>query len=381
MAHADIEKKHTGKVKKTFIYVLVLVLIAIVFGGLFGFNVLRMHFIKKAVSHYRPPPVTISAEKAQTQTWHPRIAAVGTLVAVNGVDVTSETSGIIVHIHFKSGQLVKQGEPLIKLDDTVDQQELKNLQAQLKLAAINFERIQKLYKKRAVSVSQVDTSRAKLQQEQALVAKTQAQINQKTIKAPFAGKLGVRLVNVGEFIKPGIQIVSLQSFDPLYAQFTLPEQYLRNIYIGQPILLNVGTYKNEVFHGKITAINSKVNEKTRNILVQATVPNDEQRLYPGLFANVKVILPQQHNVVTIPQTAISYSLYGDAVYVVKASKKDQQGKSTLHAYRQFVRIGARRGSVIAIKEGLKAGQTVITSGQLKLTPGTQVVINNSAEKK
>lgn len=347
--------------------IIMIIALVIVFGGIFGWGMVRSIFMQRYFANFQPPPVTISTTKAKTAVWQPFINAVGSVVAINGVQVTSEVPGMVVKINFQSGQLVKQGDSLVQLDIDEDLQDLKNFQAQLALAQITFRRQSILYKGRNVAKADLDQARATLEQAEANVGKTQVLIEKKNIKAPFSGKLGIRMVNLGQFIQAGTGVVSLQSTDPLYVQFTLPEQYLNSLRVGQLIELTVESQGNKIFSGKIDALNAEVSTDTRNILVQATVPNPQYLLYPGMFANVNVILPQQQNVVTVPQTAVIYNLYGDAVYVVKSGK----------AYIRYVTLGERRNNEVAVLKGLQAGEEVVTAGQLKLSDGVAVVVNNS----
>lgn len=349
--------------------IIMIIVLVIVFGGIFGWGLVRSIFMKRYFATFQPPPVTISTAKAKSAVWQPFIEAVGSVIAINGVQVTSEVPGMVVKINFQSGQMVKQGDPLIQLDDSTDQQDLKNFQAQLTLAQITFRRQSILYKGRNVAKADLDQARATLEQAQANVGKTQVLIEKKNIKAPFSGKLGIRMVNLGQYIEAGTGIVSLQSMDPLYVQFTLPEQYLNALRVGQPIEITVESQGKKLFTGKINALNAEVSTDTRNILVQATVPNPQYLLYPGMFADVSVILPQQQNIITVPQTAVIYNLYGDAVYIVKSGK----------AYIRYVTVGERRNSEVAILKGLQTGEEVVTSGQLKLSDGVQVVVNNSID--
>lgn len=354
-----------------------IIALVIVFGGIFGFDYARSYFMGKFFASFEPPPAVISATKAKSETWTPAIDAVGSLVAVNGVDVSAETSGMVVKIFFQSGDSVKKGQPLVQLDDRADQQDLKNFQAQLALAKINYDRSQKLYKQKAVSEAQRDTDKAKMQEAVASVAKTEVLISEKLIKAPFAGKIGIREINLGQYVSPGSSVVTLQLLNPLYVQFYLPQQDYKDLYVNQPIELTVDAYPDKKFKGKITAINAKVDTNTRNILIQASLPNDGNLLVPGMFANTKVLLPKQDNVITVPQTAISFSLYGDSIYVINQDGKDKKGKPILKVKREYIKVGDRRAGQVAILSGIKAGDEIVTSGQLKLQDGMRVEINNS----
>lgn len=355
---------------------IMVIALIIFFGLLFGYNFAKAMMIKIFMSRYQPPPVAVSATKAVATTWHPVINTVGTLVAVNGVQLNSQQAGQLIKINFTSGQMVKAGDPLVQLDDAIDQQDLLNYSAQLKLAQVSYNRLSKLLSSKVVAQAEVDKAQAKLQEAQSAVNKTKVIINQKNIVAPFAGKIGIRLVNLGQFIAAGTPIVSLQSLDPLYVQFSLPEQNLPQLYVGQDINVKVDGYKGKVFHGKINAINANVNTDTHNILVQATLANPQLILYPGMFANVEVILPSQQQVITVPQTSIYYNLYGDSAFIIKETGKDKKGKPILTAKQVFVKVGEARGNEVAILKGISANDEVITSGQLKLHDGAQVVINN-----
>lgn len=357
--------------------VIMIIALVIVFGGIFGWDFIKSRMIANAIAHSERPPVYVATAIAKSTTWQPIIPAVGTFVAINGVDVTSEVSGTVNKILFDSGDVVNAGQPLVKLDDSTDLQDLKNYQAQLKLAKINFERQKDLYARRATSQSLVDSAEAQYQEAQAMVGKTEVLIAKKTISAPFAGRIGIRQVNLGQYVSPGTGLVTLQSFNPIHVQFSLPEQDLKNLHVGQTVEVRVDAYPDEVFKSKITAINSKVDPNTRNILIQATLPNPDHKLYPGMFANVAVLLPTENQVVTVPQTAIAYSLYGDIVYFVKQNGTNKKGQPILVADRAFVKVGQRRGGQVAIISGVKPNQEVIIAGQLKLEPGVRIAINNS----
>lgn len=350
-------------------------------GGIFGL-IFSWYFIKKLfflffMLTYHPAPVTVEAVTAAPTVWRSYLSSVGTLTAVNGVDISAQTSGIVKEIRFTSGQFVKAGDVLVLLDTSVEQAQLKDNQAKLKLAQLNYERNQKLIKKNAVAVSVNDSSFAELQQAEAGVEGSLARIKEKTILAPFDGKIGIRLIDLGGFVSPGTPIVTLQSLDPLLVQFTLPEQNVPLIFLGQPVEVSLDLdSKNVTVQGEITAINSKVDPNTRNILVQARLPNKELQLYPGMFCTVKIWLREQNNVIALPQTAISYSLHGDSIYVIKDESKGHHKKPVLKAYRQYVKTGERRDDLVRILSGLNPNDRVVTSGQLKLQNGTPVVIDN-----
>lgn len=352
-----------------------LIIVGIIFGIIFGWYGAKKLLFTWIMGHYEPPAVTISASIATKKTWQSFVTSVGTLTAINGVDISAEAPGIVKEIHFESGQFVNQGDTLVLLDTRVEQAQLKANQSQLKLAQINFERDKTLAKRNVLSQASLDTSLAQLEQAEAGVEQVQARIKQKTITAPFSGKIGIRLIDIGEYVSAGTPMVSLQSLDPLYVRFNLPEQYVPKLYQGQPIDITTG---NQVIHGYISAVNSKVDQVTRNILVEATIPNKNMQVYPGMFAAVTVWMNDKKNVITLPQTAISYSLHGDSVFIIKT--KDKKSKEPISkAYRQYVKVGERRNDEVTITEGVKPGDSVVTSGQLKLQNGTHVVIDNSVE--
>lgn len=355
-----------------------LLYVGIFFTIVFGVYGVRKALFIFGMMHYQPPAVTVSSTTVVSKNWQSYLTAVGSLTAINGVDLSAEVSGMVKEIEFTSGQSVKQGETVIILDTSIEQAELKFNQAKLKLAQINYERDKKLFEKNVSSQSALDTRYAELQEAEANVESTQAKIKQKTITAPFDGRIGIRQVDLGQYISPGKMMVTLQSLNPLYVNFGLPEQYLPELFLNQVVEVNVNFGKGKIVKGTITAINSKVDQATRNIQLQATIPNDQLELYPGMFALVKIYLREQKDMEVIPQTAISYSLSGDYVFIIKDESKNKDG-SLLKVYRQYVKVGERRGTVAAISEGLKTGDIIVTSGQLKLQNGTPVVINNSVE--
>jgi len=360
---------------------LIIILLLIIFGGTFGFYAVKQYFIKRYFAAYQIPPVTVATTKAISQTWKPSLSAVGTLVSINGVEVNSRVNGQVIAIYFKSGEMVQKGQPLIQLDDSIDQQILKDSLADSRLSKLSYDRQNKLFARNATSKSELDAARAKMLQSEAKVQQARLNIEYKNIKAPFAGKIGIRNVDLGQYVTAGQALVSLQSLDPLYVDFELPEQYLKFISVNEPLILTIEAYPSKNFDGKIIAINSKVNVNTRTILVRGEVPNNQHQLYPGIFANVKIILPQQHNVITVPQIAITYNLYGDIVYVVTQKGKDKKGKPILIAQQRFVNVGDRQNDIIAITKGLKAGEQIVISGQIKLQNNSRVIINNKIWKR
>lgn len=347
---------------------------AIIFGWYGAKKVLMWWFM----SHYQPPAVTISAVTAKSEMWSPYLEAVGTLTAVNGVDLSSEASGIIKTIRFNSGQYVHQGETVLQLETSVEEALLKDRQAQLKLAQMNYERDKKLYEKNVSSQSALDTRFAQLQAAESGVESVKAQIRQKNIVAPFSGRLGIRQVNLGQFLSAGTTVVTLQSLNPLYVLFNLPEQFLPQLFLNQMVDVTVNFGQGKTIRGKITAINSKVDQVTRNVQIQATINNEKAQLYPGMFASIKVWSRAKENTIIIPQTAVSYSLSGDYVFLIKNESKNKK-QEDLRVYRQYIKVGDHRGAQVSILEGLKAGDRIVTSGQLKLQNATRITIDNKVE--
>lgn len=343
--------------------------VGLFFALLFGWYGVKKIAIYWFMSHYQPPAVTISSTKARAQTWQSFITAVGSLSAINGVELASEAPGTVKEIRFNSGQMVKTGDVILLLDTSLEEAELKSNQAQLQLAQMNYNRDKTLYGKNVSSKADLDAHLQALQSAEANVESSLAKIKHKTITAPFDGRLGIREVNLGQYVSAGQPMVTLQSLNPLYVNFNVPEQYLSNIYINQPVEVSVNFGAGKTVKGLITAVNSKVDQATRNVTLQATIPNNALQLYPGMFALCKVWLPARKNTIVIPQTAISYSLSGDYVFVIK----DNQ------AFRQYVKVGDRRGNDIAILDGLSVGTPIITSGQLKLQNGARIKIDNSVE--
>lgn len=392
-----------------------LLTLAIVFGGIIAFNLIKGFMIKRFFAHYTAPAVTISSVTARKKNWEPRINAVGNFVAINGVDVNSQAAGNVVAIHFDSGQYIEAGSPLIDIDDSIDQAILKSNQSELSLREINYKRQTDLLKHNATSSSSVDEARAKLLEGQAEVEKTEASLRQKHIGAPFSGRLGLRRVDLGQYITPGqTAIVALQSMDPLFLNFHLPEQLLNQIHQDQIISFYVEQNPNLRFEGKITAINSRVDPSTHNIEVQATLPNCPSEamkdpshsplihvkkipysnhtlvscntdlntknkiihfnFMPGMFAAIEIEQPPIPNVVVLPTTAIAYSLYGNSVYII-----EKKNDNDLMVKRVFVTTGDQQGNDTIILKGVKPGQQVVSSGELKLQDGTHVAINNSVQ--
>ncbi|GAA4889526.1 efflux RND transporter periplasmic adaptor subunit [Ferrimonas pelagia] len=329
--------------------------------GLAGLKFQQISAAMDSLASFAPPPATVSAQSAERVNWRPQIAAVGTLTAKSGTALSTEVAGIITTIGFKSGQVVSQGELLLQLDDRVEQANLQSLQAQVELAQIKHDRNKMLFERSNISEIEFDESSANLKVAQASVAQTLAGIAKKQLRAPFAGTLGIRQVDPGQYLKAGDPIVTLQDISRLYADFSVPEQYLPQLYVGQEVLFRNNAYPGTDFHGKVIALEAKVDEATRNLAIRAEVPNGDGRLHPGMYAEIQLLMRNAIQPVVVSSTAITYSPFGDAVFVLR---EDDSGQ--LRAYRQYVKLGEQRGDLVAILSGIEAGDRVVDAGAMKL---------------
>lgn len=350
---------------------LMLLAVGLVFGGLYGFQVFKTGIIAKVMASMANPPQTVSTAVAEVRPWTDRFVAVGSLKAKNGSDLALEASGIVDEIAFESGERVAAGKVLLKLKSDEDVARLEALEATLKLAQINYDRDAEQFKIKAVSQAAVDTDAANVRNARAQVDAQRATLAKKTLAAPFAGRLGIRSVDHGQFLPAGAAIVTLQALDPIHVDFFLPQQALAQLKVGQKIASVVDTWPTEIFSGEITAINPKVDTATRNVQVRATLPNADERLLPGMFARVEIVVGKPRDLVTVPVTAIASNPYGDTVYVVEGKEPD------LTVRQVFVKTGETRGDIVSVLDGVTAGQTVVTAGQLKLHKGSPVKIDNS----
>jgi membrane fusion protein, multidrug efflux system len=356
--------------------VIMLIAVAVVFGGIFGFQAFKAVMIKKFMSSMSAPPQTVSTTKAEYSQWQPQIEAVGSLRAVKGADLSLEVAGVVDSISFNSGDDVAQGAPLLKLRADDDTAKLVSLQATAELSEITYERDLKQFKIQAVSQATLDTDAANLKNAKAQVAEQQAVLDKKFLRAPFAGHLGIRQVDLGQYLGAGTTIVTLQALDPIFLDFFVPQQAVDQIRLGQAVTVRVDAFKDQTFAGEISAINPKVDTNTRNIQVRATLKNPDHKLLPGMYATVDIATGAPQKYITLPQTAITYNPYGDTVYVID-QKSGPDGKPQLTARQTFVTTGSTRGDQIAVLKGVEADQTVVTAGQIKLHNGSPVLINNS----
>ena len=325
------------------------------------------------------PPETVSSAEAHPEKWQVTISAIGSVTAAQGVNVVAEIPGMVREIAFESGALVKQGELLLKLDTSSEEAQLRALEAATDLARINAHRARKLRADNTVSQSELDTAEATLKQAQANADNARATIAKKNIRAPFAGRLGIRRVNLGEYVEAGrTTIVSLQALDTVYAEFSLPQQNLAELKPGLRVRLTADTYADRKFEGELTSLNPDLDATTRAIRLQATFDNKEQLLRPGMFVRAEVLMPGEQGVLVIPAPAVLSAPYGSSVYLIEASTN---GTSGLVARQQFIRVGRMRGDFVSVEAGLKAGDKVASSGLFKLRNGSSVVENNELTPK
>jgi membrane fusion protein (multidrug efflux system) len=359
--------------KKTILLALVGVLL--IAGILAGIKALQIGKMVDQGKAFVPPPETVTATAVQAQDWETELAAVGSLTAVQGVTVAAESPGKIVAINFRAGNAVRAGDLLLRQDTSTEQALLPGAEAAVVLATANLERARSLLAEQAVSQAEYDTALADHSLAVAEVERLRAAIDKKTVQAPFAGTLGIRLVNLGQMLKEGDAIVSLQALDPIFADFSLPQQELARLRPGSAVRVTTDAWPGEVFPGTITAIDAEVDAATRNIRLQATVGNAAGKLRPGMFTRVGVVLPGRARVLAIPATAVLYAPYGDSVYIIEDPPADgrQDGKLLR---QQFVRLGEKRGDFVAVTSGLTGTETVVSTGAFKLRNGQAVLIDN-----
>jgi len=385
-------------------FLIAAIVVGLFLGGVGYFNlVFKPKMIGEFMAKMVPPPATVTAEAAKTESWIDRVRAIGTLVAIEGVDVAPQVGGIVTDYFFDSGHDAEKGETLVKLDTSVEEADLADNKATLQQTNLDFARHSKLVKTSAVSQALLDQTIAKRDSAAAAVQKMEALIAQKNIAAPFAGRLGLRRVEKGQYVSAGQALVWLQALDPIWVDFPVPEGTIGKFTIGSAIELTADAYPGQLFKGEVEAFDAKLGQDTRTLMVRARVPNPDRKLLPGMFANVAVLSGGAKELVTVPRTAVTYGLYGDSVWVVKESAPEPAAAGAptasaepvgsaiaadatptgsvpaqpkLTAERRFVRVGPSEGDRVAILEGVKAGEEVVTSGQLKLQPGATIKVDN-----
>lgn len=327
------------------------------------------------------PPTTVSSVVVKEEDWAPALSAIGSVSAVQGAVVSAELAGTVSEVEFQNGAVAKKGDVLVKLDTSSEDAQLHTAEADLELSRADLLRARDLGSRRVISKSELDAAESKFQQKQGSVDNMRAMISKKQVRAPFDGQLGIRQVNVGQNLTAGQQVVQLTALDPVYVDFSLPEQYQPQLENGLEVHVRADALPGRDFKGKLTAVNSMVDSVTRNVTAQATLDNPDHALRPGMFAKVEVLLPQKSKTLVIPGSAVSYAPYGDSVYVIERKKDPKTGKESQVLRQQLVRIGEARGDFVAVTQGLKPGETIVSTGVFKLRNGMTVTINNDLAPK
>ncbi|MDE2323982.1 MAG: efflux RND transporter periplasmic adaptor subunit [Betaproteobacteria bacterium] len=359
--------------------IIMLIIATVVVGGLVWFQQFKTTMIGKAIKGMSNPPQTVSTMVAQESSWQPTVESLGNLSASQQASLSAEVGGLVTAIHFDSGEKVRAGKALVELNPSPLKAQLAQLQAQAALAELNLKRDTAQLKVQAISQAVVDTDAATLKSAQAQVVAQQALIAQKTITAPFSGQLGIRQVNLGQYLAPGTAVVTLQKLDPMEVDFTVPQNQIDLVHVGMQAVVQTSAVPGKTFDAKVTAVEPQVNTATRNLTVRARVPNPKGELLPGVFATVHITQGAPRQYVTLPNAAVAYNPYGATVFIVKDDGKGPDGKPKLIAEQRFITTGPTRGDQVAVLKGVKAGETVVTAGQLKLRNGTPILVNNSVQ--
>ncbi len=362
------DKGYRMQRKQVITSIVVLVILFLILSILFIWQYVRSEMIRQYAKIQKQPVAAVEIQRAEAKVWHPLVQAVGSVQAIQGVDVTTQITGKVTKIYFESGQTVKQGDPLIQLDDSTYQADLENATAAYTAAQLDFNRSTRLFKTKTISQAAYDQALSTFQQTKSMLDKAQAILNQTLIKAPFDGKLGLRQVSLGQYINTGDAAVNLQQMNPLYVNFELPQAYLQQVQVGNNIQVTTESYPNQMFKGKIIAVNSTFNTVTRMLEVQATLNNDKAELIPGMFVNVNVIVPIKLNVMVVPVMAVNYSPFGDTIFKVVNNKAEQE----------YVKVGEQRGEEVAVTGKLEDGDMIVTVGAYKLQDGQPLKIVNSS---
>lgn len=372
-----MDKLLSPKMKKPLI--IMLVALGILFGGIFIYKTIVNHFMKGFFAKQQNPTYTVSTTKAEIQIWKPKIQAVGSTRATLGVNITAQLGGMIQKIYLTPGAIVKENEVLVQQNADPNIGQLHALQANAELARITYERDKKQYQAQGVSKQQLDSDLQNWKGLQGQVEQQQAIVNQLTITAPFSGRLGVSEVNPGQYLNPGDTVVTLQSLDPIYVDFFLPQNQLQYVATNQDVSITIDAFPGKTFTGKITTVNPIVDKGTRNVEVEATLPNADDLILPGMFATVDVSRDIEEKLITLPKAAVTFNPYGDIIYRVIQSGTTPDGKPAYIAKQKFVTVGESRGDQVSILEGVVEGDEVVTSGQLKLKNGSLVAIHNEIQ--
>jgi membrane fusion protein (multidrug efflux system) len=351
--------------------------LVVVVGALVGIKVLQIRTLIATAAGYVPPPEPVTTAVVQAQSWAPAVDAVGSVNAVQGVTVAAELDGNVAKIAFEAGQEVRAGDLLVQQDIGAEEAQLRAAEAAVELARITLERSRDLLASKTISQSQYDSDNASWKQAVAQADNIRATIAKKTIRAPFSGRLGIRLVNLGQTLKAGDSIVSLQALDPVYVDFSVPQQELARIRTGQPVQITGDAIPGRTVTGQVTAINPEVDSATRNVVIEATVANADESLRPGMYVDARVLLPAGQPVLVIPASSVLYAPYGDSVFVVEQQKDAKTGEATAVARQQFVRLGETRGDFVEVTSGVREGDVIVSTGAFKLHNGGTVVVSNA----
>ena len=356
--------------------IIIIIGLILVVGGLGGIKGLQINRMIAQARQFAPPPETVTTAVARTESWESLLTAVGSLEAVRGVMVTAELTGKVVDIEFEPGTMVRAGDLLAKQDTSTEEAQLRAAEATAALAKSNYDRMKELLGRKIISQSEYDNTEAQYKQAMAQCDNIRTVIAKKNVRAPFAGRLGIRLINLGQVLNEGQAIVSLQALDPIFVNFLLPQQELAKLQPGLTVRVTTDALPGQTIEGKITALNPQVDASTRNIRIQATVANGQERLRPGMYVNVAVVLPARDKVLAIPATAVLYAPYSDSVCVVEEKKSERGGQPITAVRQQFAQLGEKRGDFVSVVSGLKEGETVVSSGVFKLRNGQDVVVDD-----
>ncbi len=345
--------------------------------GVGAIKVLQFKAMGAAFAHQAMPPQPVNVAEAREEQWQPRVSSVGSVMAFQGTVVSTEAEGVVREIKFEAGSLVNAGEELVHLDVEIEQAQLRAAEAAAEWARISFKRDKDLIATHSISQAELDSADSSLKQANAQVENLRAVIAKKTVRAPFTGKLGIRRISVGQFLQKGSPVVSLQSLEPVYVEFSLPQQRLGEVAEGLKVAVSADAYPGQPFEGQVTAVNPDIDPATRNVRVQATLANADHRLRPGMFVSVDMILARSEKVLFIPATAVLHAPFGDSIFVVEEGQAGPDGLKPLVAQQRFVRLGARQGDFVVATGGVKAGEKVVSTGAFKLRAGMPVVIDNT----
>ena len=346
-----------------------------------GIKALQIFSMVSAAKSMVPPPTTVTSAKVQKGDWAPSLTAIGSITPVQGATISAELPGMVSEIGFESGRPVKKGDVLVKLDSSAEQAQLRSSEADAELAKADFDRARDLSQRKVISKAELDAASSKYMQRKAVVDNMHSVINKKEIHAPFDGIAGIREVNPGQMVPAGQKLVTLQALDSVFVDFSLPQQELASVKVGMPVKMTTDAIEGRKFDGTLSAINSAVDSATRSVSLQATIDNADHALRAGMFARVQVLLPETKSTLFVPTTAVAYAPYGNSAYVIEKKKNEKTGKDSLIIRQQFIRTGETRGDFVAVTEGLKEGDEVVSTGVFKMRNGMDVAVDNKLAPK